>query len=77
MPTLAVVSVSDSFPVLPIVPAKSSAPFTILKTLHEKVENLPKSVPTAKTGPLAGYCCNSKELTSNIAADVDVWETWD
>jgi hypothetical protein len=53
-------------------------PFTILKTLREKVESLPKSVPTAKkTGPLAGYCCNSVELTKDITADVDVWETWD
>jgi hypothetical protein len=78
MPALAVVSVSDSFLGLPIVPAKSSVPFTILKTLCEKVENLPKSVPTAKkTGPLTGYCCDSKELTSDVAADIDVWETWD
>jgi len=49
-----------------------------LKTLREKVENLPKSVPTAKkTGPLAGYCCDSVELTKDITADADVWEVWD
>ena len=53
-------------------------PFTILKVLREKVENLPKSIPAAKkTGPLAGYCCDSAELTKDITADVDVWETWD
>ncbi|KAF8229906.1 hypothetical protein L208DRAFT_144997 [Tricholoma matsutake] len=63
---------------LPTIPAQSSVPFTILKTLREKVESLPKSVPTAKkTGPLAGYCCDSVELTTDITADVDVWETWD
>ena len=63
----------------PIMPVQStSAPFTILKTLREKVEKLPKSIPTAKkTSPLAGYCCNSTELTKDITADVDVWETWD
>ena len=57
---------------------QGSTPFTILKTLCKKVENLPKSVPTAKkTGPLAGYCCDSTELTKDITADADVWETWD
>jgi len=46
--------------------------------LREKVENLPKSIPTAKkTGPLAGYCCNSVELTKDITVDADVWEVWD
>jgi hypothetical protein len=61
-----------------IIPAHSSAQFTILKTLREKVENLPKSIPIAKkTGPLAGYCCDSRELTKDITADVDVWEMWD
>ena len=50
----------------------------MLKTLCEKVENLPKSVPTAKkTGLLAGYCCNSAELTKDVTAEVDVWEIWD
>ena len=49
-----------------------------MKTLHEKVETLPKSIPTAKkTGPLAGYCCDSVELTKDITADADVWEVWD
>jgi len=46
--------------------------------LREKVEGLPKSVPTAKkTSPLVGYCCDLKELTRDITADADVWETWD
>jgi hypothetical protein len=55
----------------------SRALFTILKTLREKVEKLPKSVPTAKkTGPLAGYC-NTAELTKDVTADDDVWEIWD
>lgn len=50
----------------------------LLKTLREKVEKLPKSVPTAKkTGPLAGYCCDSAELTKDVTADDDVWEIWD
>ncbi|KAF8240386.1 hypothetical protein L208DRAFT_1539381 [Tricholoma matsutake] len=63
---------------LPTIPAQSSVPFTILKTLHEKVKSLPKLVPTAKkTGPLARYCCDSVELMKDITADVDVWETWD
>jgi hypothetical protein len=63
---------------LPITPVQNSAPFTKLQMLRKKVENLPKSVPTAKkTGPLAGYCCNSAELTKDVIADVDVWEIWD
>ncbi|KAF8219352.1 hypothetical protein L208DRAFT_1383033 [Tricholoma matsutake] len=33
---------------LPTIPAQSSMPFTILKTLREKVKSLPKLVPTAK-----------------------------
>ena len=50
----------------------------LLKTLHEKVEKLLKSVPTAKkTGPLAGYCCDSAELTKDVTANDDVWEIWD
>ena len=60
------------------VPTTTSVPFTILKTLREKVKKLPKSVPTAKKdGPLSEYCCDPKDLTSDITADVDVWETWD
>ena len=60
------------------MPAQSSPPFTILKTLRKKVENLPKSVPIAKkAGPLAGYCCDSAGLTKDITANADVWETWD
>ena len=47
-PTLPAVSASNSSLVLPVVPAKSSTPFNILKTLHERVENLPKSVPLAR-----------------------------
>jgi len=59
-------------------PVRGAPPFGILKTLREKVEGLPKSVPTAKkTGPLAGFCCDSTELTKDITADADVWETWD
>jgi hypothetical protein len=78
IPTLPAVSASNSSLVLPVVSAKTSMPFTILKTLHERVKNLPKSVPMArKTNPLAGYGCDPKELTSNIAADINVWETWD
>ena len=46
--------------------------------LQEKVEKLPKNIPTGKkTGPLAGYCCNSMELTKKITADVDIWKVWD
>lgn len=72
------VSMPNPSPINATMPAQSSAPFTILKTLREKVEQLPKSVPTAKkTSLLAGYCCDSKELTKDIIADVDVWETWD
>jgi hypothetical protein len=59
-------------------PSPSNATFNVLKTLREKVENLPKSVPTArKTSPLAGYCCDPADLTKDIAVDADVWETWD
>ena len=55
-----------------------SIPSNILKTLREKVESMPKSVPLAKkTGPIAGYCCNPAELTKDIILDVDVWEMWD
>ena len=62
----------------PIVAMQGGASFTLLKTLRKKVENLPKSVPTAKkTGPLAGYCCDSTKLTEDITADTDVWEIWD
>ncbi|KAF8476355.1 hypothetical protein DFH94DRAFT_695009 [Russula ochroleuca] len=60
------------------MPVVSNTSFSILKTLHEKVENLPRSVPEAKrTSPLAGYCCDPMELTKDISLDVDVWETWD
>lgn len=46
--------------------------------LRDKVENLPKSIPTAKkTGPLAGYCCDPAQLTKDITADDEVWEVWD
>jgi hypothetical protein len=77
-PAMAAVSTFDSLPTLPIVPAKTGASLTILKTLRQKVDKLPKSVPTAKkNGPLAEYCCDSKKLTSDIIDDVDVWETWD
>ena len=63
---------------LPITPVQNGAPLTILKMLHEKVKNLPKSVPIAKkTGPLAAYCCASAELTKDIITNVEVWETWD
>src|SRR5260221_10283005 len=43
-------------PTSPLVtPLQGILPFTILKTLCEKVDGLPKSVPIAKkTGPLAG-----------------------
>jgi hypothetical protein len=55
-----------------------SLPFTILRTLCEKVENLSKLAPMAKkTGPLVGYCCDSMALMKDITADVDVWETRD
>ena len=65
-------------PTSPIMRMQSSPPPTILKTLHKKVKNLPKLVPLAKkTGPLAGYCCDSTELTKDILADADIWETWD
>ena len=51
---------------------------TILKMLHDKVENLPTSIPTAKkTGPLAGYCCDPAQLTKDITADDEVWEVWE
>jgi hypothetical protein len=60
------------------MPVQSSLPFTILKTLHEKIKKLPKSVPIVKkTGLLAGYCCDPMELMKDIKADIDVWETWD
>jgi hypothetical protein len=82
MPTAAAISTSNSLPAPPInaiVPAKDSVPFsTILKALREKVESLPESVPTAdETGPLAGYSCDPRELTRDILADTDIWETWD
>jgi hypothetical protein len=73
--TLTTVSALNSSPIMPV---QSSLPFTTLKTLCEKVEKLPKSVPIAKkTGPLAGYCCDPMELTKDIKANIDVWETWD
>ena len=62
----------------PIVVVQGGTPFTVLKTLHKKVKNLPKSIPIAtKTGPLAGYCCDSRDLTKDIADNADVWEVWD
>lgn len=65
---------SESARTAPVI----SSTFDILKTLREKVENLPKSVPTAKkTGPLAGYCRNPMELTKDVALDADIWEIWD
>jgi hypothetical protein len=58
-------------------PVKNNT-FDILKTLRKKVENMPKSVPTAKkTGLLAGYCRNPMELTKDVALDADIWEAWD
>ena len=57
---------------------QGGAPFTVLKTLREKVKNLPKLIPIAtKTGLLAGYCCDSRDLTKDIADNADVWEVWD
>ena len=61
------------------MPVQSSRPFSILKTLCEKVENLPKSVPIGKkkTGPLAGYCCDPTVLTMDVEDNMDIWEVWD
>ena len=63
---------------LSTTPVQGAPHFGILKMLREKVEGLLKSVLTAKkTGPLGGFCCDSTELTKDITADADVWETWD
>ena len=74
-PTLATISAPLSSPLMAV---QGGTPSTVLKTLREKVKNLPKSIPIAtKTGPLAGYCCDSKELTKDITDNADVWEVWD
>jgi hypothetical protein len=62
------------------VPVKGNVAFkfNVLKTLREKVEKLPKSVPMAKkTNPLAGYCHDPVELTKDVTVDADIWELWD
>jgi hypothetical protein len=78
VPAMASTATFISSTVQPAVPRNVSTSFTVLKTLRENVEKLPKSIPTAKkNGPLSGYCCDPKDLTSDFTADVDVWETWD
>jgi hypothetical protein len=58
-------------------PSPSSQP-SVLSTLREKVEKLPRTVPVAnKTHILAAYSQSPQNLTSDIQNDEDVWETWD
>jgi hypothetical protein len=58
-------------------PSSLSQP-SVLSTLREKVEKLPRTVPVAnKTHILATYSQSPQNLTSDIQNDEDVWETWD
>jgi hypothetical protein len=55
-----------------------SSQLSLLSSLREKVEKLPRTVPLAtKTHILAGYSQSPQKLTSDIENDADVWETWD
>lgn len=58
-------------------PSPSLQP-SVLLTLREKVEKLPRTVPVAnKTHILAAYSQSPQKLTSDIQDDIDVWEKWD
>ncbi|KAL0563021.1 hypothetical protein V5O48_019057 [Marasmius crinis-equi] len=53
--------------------------FTLLKSLRDRVEGLPDSVPVASsTGPLGKYFGDPSKLTQEIADDNMLWELrWD